>query len=274
MTYASRYFYPLTSQPSRQRPIFKDAATMAKAKPVLCGTMQNHCNHGNIAPLFQPQTLTLMTNLSPQAALAAIDAIRQHFAARLAAGRETPALAAELENVLALLETVDFSRPDAQHLKASGHPVIRQLQQLPPEPQADANATQTIFRAFLPHLAALPWRYSYEPRPDAPDIGERMAWAELVGPIAPFHSDKVCLGLTAIGPGLLYPLHTHPAVETYLVLHGTARWTANGITHAHPPGTLILHPSNIIHAMKAGDAPLLAAYAWSGEVHTLSVYVE
>jgi quercetin dioxygenase-like cupin family protein len=212
--------------------------------------------------------------MSPLAALTAIDAIRAHFAARLAAGLETPAIAAELQNILSLLDTVDFSRADEKHLRPSSHPVVRQLRQTPPQP-GDAH-TVAIFRAFLPQLDALPWRYSYAPRPDAPDIGERMAWAELVGPIAPFQSAKVCLGLTAIGPRLLYPLHHHPAVETYLVVSGTAAWTAGEAearaARHHPPGTLILHPANIVHAMETGDEPLLAAYAWTGDVETLSAY--
>ena len=207
--------------------------------------------------------------LSSKAAVAAVDAVRQHFALRLAGGKESAAVAAELKNILALLATVDFSTVDEKHLQASGHPVIRQLQQV-----GKSAGDNDVLAAFLPHLDALPWRYSYEPRPDAPDIGEHMAWAELVGPIAPFKSKKVCIGLTAIGAGLLYPAHYHPAVETYLVLSGTARWTADGITQARPPGTLILHPSNILHAMEATDIPLLAAYAWTGEVETLSAYQE
>jgi quercetin dioxygenase-like cupin family protein len=210
-----------------------------------------------------------ISGISKDAALTAINAIRQHFAAHLAnkfADKNSP-LATELANVLALLDSVDFSRADEKHLRASGHPVISQLQNLAATESHDA-----ILAAFLPHLDALPWRYSYAPRADAPDIGARMAWAELVGPIAPFKSRRVCLGLTAIGPGLLYPAHYHPAVETYLVLHGSARWTANGLTRQHPPGAFILHPANVIHAMKAGAEPLLAAYAWTGDVETLSAY--
>jgi quercetin dioxygenase-like cupin family protein len=211
--------------------------------------------------------------MSPLAALTSIEALRAHFAARLAAGRETPAIAAVLRNILGRLDTVDFSRADEEHLRPSGHPVVRQLRQTAPR-DGDASIT-AIFRAFLPQLDALPWRYSYAPRPDAPDIGERMAWAELVGPIAPFKSAQVCLGLTAIGPRLLYPRHHHPAVETYLVVSGTAAWTAEETpprTTRHPPGTLILHPANLVHAMETGDEPLLAAYAWTGDVETLSMY--
>jgi quercetin dioxygenase-like cupin family protein len=213
-------------------------------------------------------TKEITPRLSPRVALAAVAAIRRHFAQRVETGRETPAVIAELENVLALLADVDFSRANEKHLKTSGHPVARQLRRL-----GATAAGNDVLAAFLPHLDALPWRYSYEPRPDAPDIGERMAWAELVGPVAPFQSQKVCVGLTAIGPDLLYPAHYHPAVETYLVLSGTARWTANGITREHSPGALILHPSNVVHAMRAGAEPLLAAYAWTGEVETLSAYL-
>jgi quercetin dioxygenase-like cupin family protein len=211
--------------------------------------------------------------LSPQAALAAVEAVRRHFAARLAAGRETPAVAAELENVLHLLAGVDFSRPDEAHLKPSGHPVVDQLKRFGTQTDVPA-ATRTIFDAFLPCLDALPWRYSYKRRDDAPDIGQRMAWAELVGPIAPFRNHKVCLGLTAIGPRLLYPSHYHPAVETYHVVSGTAAWTAGGVTRHLPPGALIVHPSNIVHAMETADEALLAAYAWTGDVETLSAYAE
>jgi hypothetical protein len=212
-----------------------------------------------------------MKNLSPAAALHAVATIRNAFAARLAASIDAPPIAEELEKALALLAEVDFTRASEEHLRASAHPVIQQLRQS--ELGSVDPATQAIFQAFLPWLDALPWRYSYAPRPDAPDIGNRMAWAELVGPIAPFSSRKVCLGLTALGPRLLYPLHTHPAVESYLVISGTSAWTAAGQTRKCPPGTLILHPSNIVHAMETDDEPLLAAYAWTGDVETLSAYV-
>jgi quercetin dioxygenase-like cupin family protein len=210
--------------------------------------------------------------LTPQAAQAAVEAVRRHFASRLAGGREVPAVAAELENVLTLLAGVDFSRADEKHLQPGNHPVIDQLWQIDAQNDTSAASTRTVFDAFLPYLDALPWRYSYASRADAPDIGARMAWAELVGPVAPFHSHAVCLGLTAIGPHLLYPSHYHPAVETYLVVSGAAAWTAGGVTRRQAPGALILHPSNIVHAMQTGDEALLAAYAWTGDVETLSAY--
>jgi quercetin dioxygenase-like cupin family protein len=215
--------------------------------------------------------------LSQDGALAAINALRQYFAAHLAQAckKEEVDLAAELARIGALLDTVDFSQADAKHLNASHHPVVSQLKSLEALPLFPGkNAIDALLAAFLPYLEALPWRYSYEPRADVPSLEKRMAWAELVGPVAPFKSERVCLGLTAIGPDTLYPAHYHPAIETYLVLHGTARWTANAVTREHPPGTFILHRENIVHSMQTGSEALLAAYAWTGDVHTLSAYAD
>jgi len=100
-----------------------------------------------------------------------------------------------------------------------------------------------------------------------------MAWAEIVGPPESlFHSDHVCFGLTLIGPHTHYPAHTHPAVELYQVVAGTAQWQLNGQWSTKPPGSFILHPSHAEHAMRTGEEPLLAIYSWSGAIHTLSSF--
>jgi len=204
-----------------------------------------------------------------QSVLAAIELLRSHYA-RL---RQTHAgeVADELSTVLELLDEVDFARPDLDHLKPSGHGVTRSLS----GNLASRNGTVAdVLAAFRPLFPALPWRYSYEPRADLPGLENSMAWAELVGPIAPFGSRNVCLGITAIGPRVRYPEHRHPAVETYYVLSGTARWTAAGVTQERVPGSFIVHPSNIVHVMETADEPLIAAYTWSGDVETLSTFAD
>jgi len=201
--------------------------------------------------------------------LAAIELLRSHYA-RLREAHAGDA-ARELATVLALLDEVDFGKPDLAHLIPSGHGVTHHL--IGDLPSRNGTVAD-VLAAFRPLFSALPWRYSYEPRPDVPGLENAMAWAELVGPIAPFHSGKVCLGITAIGPHTRYPEHRHPAVETYYVLSGTARWTAEGVTHEHAPGSFILHPSNIVHVMETGDEPLIAAYTWSGDVETLSTFID
>jgi mannose-6-phosphate isomerase-like protein (cupin superfamily) len=199
--------------------------------------------------------------------IAGIGALRRDYEHRRAAAGD--ALSAELGTVLALLDRVDFTRPDEDEFRPSGHGVTRHL--LGELPSRNGTVAD-VLGAFRPLFAALPWRYGYEPRADMPGLDNAMAWAEFVGPLAPFRSDKVCLGITAIGPNTRYHEHCHPAVESYYVLSGTARWTAAGVTHEREPGWFTLHPSNIVHAMETGDEPLVAAYTWTGDVETPSSF--
>jgi mannose-6-phosphate isomerase-like protein (cupin superfamily) len=130
-----------------------------------------------------------------------------------------------------------------------------------------------LLAAIRPVALNLPWRYSYATRDDAPGLEENMAFAEIVGPEAPYKCGTVCLGFTLIGPETFYPPHTHPAVELYYVVSGTASWIANGVSSRNPPGAFILHPSQVVHAMQTRQEPLLAVYSWSGaDVKTLSAY--
>jgi len=135
------------------------------------------------------------------------------------------------------------------------------------------DATAALLDVITPVIRYLPWKYNYEPRADLPDLGQRMGWAELIGPEAPYRSNAVCLGLTLIAPDTYYPAHHHPAHELYFVINGLATWTLNGVPHVYPPGSFILHPSQSVHAMRTGAEPLLALYTWSGpDVVTLSDY--
>lgn len=185
--------------------------------------------------------------------------MRAHFA-KAANG----AAAAESARVLAALP--DPGAPLAAELTASAHPLLAEV------PEA-ARAAGADWAAALPPLAArLPWRYSYAPRPDLPNLGNRMAWAELVGPAAPIRSDAVGFGLTFITRGTFYPVHRHPAVELYAVVAGESEWTLEGETLLRRPGDFILHPSGAPHAMRALETPLLAIYSWSGDIVSPTAY--
>ena len=195
-----------------------------------------------------------------------IAALCRHYDRR---AKTADALGQELERILALIPV----ETDVALAPPSGapHPITRHIADaLTPK----SDRIEGILDPLRRVVQVLPWRYGYAPRADAPGLEDNVAWAEFVGPLAPVVSEKVCLGVTLIAPHTLYRLHRHNAVETYYVLSGTARWTADGVTHAHPPGTFILHPSNIVHAMEAGDEPLLAAYTWTGDIQAQSIYTD
>ena len=78
-----------------------------------------------------------------------------------------------------------------------------------------------------------------------------------------------------IAPHTVYPAHSHPAIELYLVVSGTAIWQAGGAPATpQPPGSAILHPSGIPHAMITGAEPLLALFTWRGDLQTAPSYLE
>ena len=138
-----------------------------------------------------------------------------------------------------------------------------------------AGPCRPLVAAIAPLLDALQWRYGYAPDPRWPDLAERIAFAPIIGGQGVLNDDKAHLGLTLIAPETHYPIHSHPAIETYLVLAGIADWRLEGKPfERQPPGALIWHHSGVGHAMRTGAEPLLALYIWRGDLTTAPVYVE
>jgi mannose-6-phosphate isomerase-like protein (cupin superfamily) len=162
----------------------------------------------------------------------------------------------------ALLHPAEF--PESQHpIVHTGTPAMAN----------HCPATSALVDALRPVLNYLPWQYNYPERADAPALGERIAFAEIIGSAAPWISPTVCVGFTLIAPHTYYPPHHHPATELYYVLAGNATWDLRGVTQQREPGTFILHPSEAEHAMRTNHEPLLALYTWSGtDVRTTSAY--
>jgi dimethlysulfoniopropionate lyase len=79
----------------------------------------------------------------------------------------------------------------------------------------------------------------------------------------------LAVGVLLLGPGTLYPLHEHPAVEIYYTLTSEGEWWKGaGLWHREPPAATIYHAPNVPHAMRAGSSPLLALYLWRGDLAT------
>lgn len=169
-----------------------------------------------------------------------------------------------------VLQGLDPAPPQSGKFDQSAHPITGFAA------AALANhgpATSALVKALRPVLGYLPWEYNYPDRADKPGLGQRIAFAEIIGPLAPLVSHRVCLGFTLIAPDTYYPPHHHPATELYYVVAGTALWELSGAAQTHPPDTFVLHPSQAIHAMRTHREPLLAMYTWSGpDVRTTSAY--
>ena len=207
-----------------------------------------------------------MSSTNLPAILALIEVIKLHFQRRQA---KSDAVSEEINRVLSLLEPLPLLVGAFQR---NHHPSTRHLEVAL---QPGNSSTADLLAAIRPVACDLPWRYSYAKRDDAPGLEDNMAFAEIIGPEAPFESDRVCFGLTLIGPETLYPAHEHPAIELYYVVAGTATWTADGVSSRNAPGAFILHPSQVVHAMQTHREPLLAVYSWSGaDVKTLSAYTD
>lgn len=135
---------------------------------------------------------------------------------------------------------------------------------------ATAHLAPSFSAPFAAALAAaahtLTWRRSYTPAVVGAQFWDNYGWTELVGLNSPAHSERLACGIMLLGPRVTYPLHHHEAEEMYVPLSGTADWKLG----AHPweaqaPGSVIHHPSNESHAMRTGEAALLALYLWRSD---------
>lgn len=126
-------------------------------------------------------------------------------------------------------------------------------------------------RALGPYLA---WVDDYRDGPVDPTFFDNYASTTLVGAHGLLHAPSVVLGLVLLGPDTFYPAHAHSAGELYYLLAGSAAWqVAAAPWRSESPGRLIHHPRWVPHAMHAGDRPLLAVYAWYGDLSEPSRFV-
>jgi len=90
-----------------------------------------------------------------------------------------------------------------------------------------------------------------------------------------FYSDNIIVGLFLLGPNRLYPEHAHPASEMWVILSGTGMWKRGSKDwQARKPGEYFIHTENQSHAMKTMGEPILALWAWVGDLEQWAKWVE
>ena len=73
------------------------------------------------------------------------------------------------------------------------------------------------------------------------------------------------IGISLMAPHVVYPDHRHPPEELYVVLGPGAWRQADGPWHGPGAGGIVHNPPDVLHAMRAEAAPLLAVWClWAG----------
>ncbi len=115
------------------------------------------------------------------------------------------------------------------------------------------------------HTPVLRWSQTYTAADFGQHFVDNYGWVELFGTRGHFHNDAVAAGFLVLGPDVLYPDHHHVAEEIYIPLTGGTGWRMgeSGFRERRG-GEVIHHASNVSHAMRTGEEPLLALYLWRG----------
>lgn len=197
------------------------------------------------------------------------DAFLSSLAAAYRQRRDTePALAPSIGELLAGLDGARAWHPKP---RPKDHPAISHLSEL--LARAEQGPMAGIARSLPPLLPHLTWINRYEDGEIAPGFSRGFAFCEIAGADGLVQLGGLRCGLILMAPRVFYPLHQHPAVELYLVLAGTGEWLRGDEPWTpRPPGSFILHDSNMGHAMRSGEEPVLALWAWHGDLASPVVF--
>ena len=110
---------------------------------------------------------------------------------------------------------------------------------------------------------AFRWGQTYTEADFGKKFIENYGWLEVFGTRGHFDSKKIAGGFVILGPGIVYPDHHHVAEEIYIPLTGGADWRmGDGPFRRREAGEIVHHASNVNHAMRTAEEPLLALYVW------------
>lgn len=159
------------------------------------------------------------------------------------------------------LAGIDWNMP-ARRLAPLGLSCLRHLERCAEIAGKDARALAQLLAS---HGSELRWGQTYT----AEDFGQRFldnyGWLEVFGTRGHFVNDGVAGGFLMLGPGVTYPDHHHVAAEIYVPLTGGTEWRmGEGAFRRREAGEVIHHRSDVGHAMRTGEEPLLALYLWRG----------
>ena len=114
----------------------------------------------------------------------------------------------------------------------------------------------------------LPWHFSGLSDGRIPEhVARRMITCEVIGSRGAIDCGTCRIGLFAQAPGVDYPIRTHAAEETFIMLAGRGDWRRAGEDwRALGPGEHSHHPSMIEHQSRTAERGFLAAWRWTGDI--------
>jgi len=96
---------------------------------------------------------------------------------------------------------------------------------------------------------------------------------EGIGPDGRLMHNEVILGLFILGPNTTYPEHAHPAEEFYIALTGNPEFKVGSSNfELQKAGEVVLHHTNIGHAIRTSSEPFFAIFGWRGGIDEKSWY--
>lgn len=115
------------------------------------------------------------------------------------------------------------------------------------------------------HARRLHWGQTYTSADFGPAFIDNYGWLEVFGTRGHFANHEVAGGFLILGPHIEYPDHHHIAEEIYIPMTGGTHWRmGGGAWRVREAGEVVHHASDVSHAMRTGDEPLLAFYLWRG----------
>jgi quercetin dioxygenase-like cupin family protein len=185
-----------------------------------------------------------------------IDATSEAFAAGIKHGTRL----AELSNHIFNAAAQDIAEPTS-NAPTETLPVCRHLAPALVTAATGSQETAAVADAFSKIASRLIWRRRMPGKSDQLGFADNHANAMLIGTGGLEQRDDIKIGASLVSPATVYPDHTHPPEEMYLVL-SSGEWR-NADTDWHTPGIggTVHNPPGILHAMRANnDAPLFAIW--------------
>ena len=129
-----------------------------------------------------------------------------------------------------------------------------------------AGSTLAVARAALAAHDTLPWGHNPVSSQMKPEDEALFSVVDLMGPDAPLYCPTLRAGLYYQRPNTRYGLHSHAAVETYVIIAGRAMWTAGDAQREMVAGHSVHHSTYLPHACQTGDEGVVALWRWSGDI--------